>query len=272
MSDDSSRPSSSQVAHEAEDTRANLASTLEQLRYNLRPENVMDEVVSNARAGVASVADNIAGAARQYPIAAMVLATGSALVTSLFAKPSRTGSSPSGRRGPAGLSPALRDRPAPGSTAAAETVRDGVGNVKQRASMAYASTSAQAGDALRSVSRYLPNDGREVRSKLSNLLEEQPLILGVIGLAVGAAIGAALPMSETEDSLMGGTAHRVRETAQDAVRQEYEGIRAAAGEAVDKVRHSASDNLSGFVHDVGASAKSVVDRAGGSLDASQRDI
>ena len=75
MSGDTGRQSSSEVAHEAEDTRANLASTLEQLRNNLRPENVMDEVVFNARIGASTVADNIVGVAKQYPIPSMLIST-----------------------------------------------------------------------------------------------------------------------------------------------------------------------------------------------------
>ena len=73
MSGDTGRQSSSEVAHEAEDTRAHLASTLEQLRNNLRPENVMEEVVSNARIGASTVADNVAAVAKQYPIPAVLI-------------------------------------------------------------------------------------------------------------------------------------------------------------------------------------------------------
>lgn len=113
---------------------------------------------------------------------------------------------------------------------------------------------------MQSVSRYLPSDRSEVKSKLATLFEEQPLVLGAIGLAIGAAIGAALPTTETEDNLMGATAHRLRDTATDAARHEVDGMRAAAGEAIDNVRHSAEDNL-----------KTVVNRAGDTL-AGTRDV
>lgn len=286
MSGDNGRPTSSDVAHEAEDTRANLAHTLDQLRNNLRPENVMEEVVSNARIGAASVADNIAGIAKQYPIPAALVAAGSALLTRFFSQRSG-GTGAAGRdgtdasRGSASRPPLLRNpaafqappsRGGPPSPSIGETlaeVRDSaIGTLsaqgaalRARAATAYGSTSSQAGDAMQNVSRYLPHNRGEVRSKLSNLLEEQPLILGAIGLAIGAAIGAALPITETEDSLMGTTAHRLRETATDAARQEIDGLRAAAGEAVDNVRHAASDNF-----------KTVVDKAGETFAPGSRDV
>lgn len=297
MSGDTGRQSSSEVAHEAEDTRAHLASTLEQLRNNLRPENVMEEVVSNARIGASTVADNVAAVAKQYPIPAVLIAAGSALILRAFAKRSGGGEGsgaaaiargegprPIAARSaptPVARPPQLRNpsvfQPAPGRDPDGDrglgtTLASGGAALKRHAADAYDSTTSQAGDAMQNLSRYLPHDRREVKSKLSNLLEEQPLILGAIGLAVGAAIGAALPMTETEDHLMGSTAHRLRDTAADAARHEIDGLRAAAGEAVDNVRHSASDNLHGFVKDVGDNARTVVDKAGETLAPGSRDV
>ena len=306
MSGDNGRRSSSEVAHEAEDTRANLASTLEQLRNNLRPENVMDEVVFNARIGASTVADSVMGVAKQYPIPSMLIAAGSAMILGLFAK--RSGkSSVTGFEGldtearfraAEGRSsadfvtkraPMLRNptsfAPARGASASSvgeslASARDALtGHVtnqaealKRTASHAYDSTSSQAGDAMQNLSRYIPHDRGEVKSKLSTLLDEQPLILGAIGLAIGAAIGAALPMTETEDSLMGGTAHRLRDTATDAARHEIDGLRVAAGEAVSNVRQSAGDNLHDFVKDVTDNAKTVVGKAGDTIAPGSRDV
>ncbi len=288
MSGDTGRQSSSEVAHEAEDTRANLASTLEQLRTNLQPQNVMEEVVSNARIGAASVADNLVGVAKQYPIPSVLIAAGSALIMRFFSKggdPAPAGVEATGRPAPratgpratAPRPPMLRNpstfQPAPGrGGSAASTLagaRDGIVDslsargaaLRRQAAGAYESTSAQAGEAMQSVTRYLPSDRGEVRSKLATLFDEQPLVLGAIGLAIGAAIGAALPMTETEDSLMGSTAHRFRDSATDAARHEVDEMRAAAGEAIDNVRHSAADNL-----------KTVVGKAGDTLAPGTRDV
>ena len=307
MSGDIGRRSSSEVAHEAEDTRANLASTLEQLRNNLRPENVMDEVVFNARIGASTMADSVMGVAKQYPIPSMLIAAGSAMILGLFAK--RSGKS--SVTGFEGLDTEARFRAAEGRSAAdfvsnegsdaaqSDELRAGEGvlrpprsvkvsrargdaltghvtnqadALKQTASHAYDSTSSQAGDAMQNLSRYIPHDRGEVKSKLSTLLDEQPLILGAIGLAIGAAIGAALPMTETEDSLMGGTAHRLRDTATDAARHEIDGLRVAAGEAVSNVRQSAGDNLHDFVKDVTDNAKTVVGKAGDTIAPGSRDV
>ncbi len=295
---------SSEVAHEAEDTRAHLASTLEQLRNNLKPENVMEEVVSNARVGASAVADNIADVARSYPMAALMITAGAALIMGVASK----GLGRSSSRTPSSRHVAMRDpvrfetapprlsrrtsstSGGPGIAASVTGLRDDVKGyisgqasavsgqldlLKRQANDTYTSSSSKARDAMQNASRYIPYDRSEVKSKLSNLLEEQPLILGAIGLAVGAAIGAALPITQTEDSWMGSTAHSVRQAAQDAARQEVDTLRAAAGQAVDNVKQSAVDhglsteNLNDLVRDVGSHAKTAVNQVGGSLDASK---
>lgn len=239
MSADNGRQSSREVADEAEGTRAHLATTLEQLRTNLKPENVMDEVVSNARVGASSMADSLLDSAKRYPLPAMLVAAGSAMLLRAF------GNDDTARDGTAAKrSPTLRDPAAfpPGRDAEGPFGVPPRGDASGRMLSAKAPTSSSVGGAMRSPSRYIPRAGAETRSKLSNLLEEQPLILGAIGLAIGAAIGAALPMTETEDNLMGGTAHQLRQSAQDAARQEVEGLRTAAVDVVDSVKKAVTDH------------------------------
>ena len=44
-------------------------------------------------------------------------------------------------------------------------------------------------------------------------MREQPLVVGAVIIAIGAAIGAALPSTRKEDELMGKTRDRLREKA-----------------------------------------------------------
>lgn len=60
---------------------------------------------------------------------------------------------------------------------------------------------------------HMPEVGRRVQDAMSDLFTQQPLLLGAVGLAIGAGIAASMPASETEDRLMGGTADTVRQSA-----------------------------------------------------------
>lgn len=50
-----------------------------------------------------------------------------------------------------------------------------------------------------------------------SFLKEQPLVLAGLGLAVGAALGAFLPATETEDRLIGDVGEELKERAREAV-------------------------------------------------------
>lgn len=67
---------------------------------------------------------------------------------------------------------------------------------KQALGDAYGWASDNAGRALPRAARYVPD-----QRTLQNLLEERPLVLGAIGLGLGAIIGMMLP-----SRLMGGSA------------------------------------------------------------------
>lgn len=62
---------------------------------------------------------------------------------------------------------------------------------------------------------------RTTRS-FSDMVEEQPLVLGAIGLALGALVGAMLPRTRMEDEYMGETRDQLREAISEQTGQLYE--------------------------------------------------
>jgi hypothetical protein len=74
---------------------------------------------------------------------------------------------------------------------------------------------------------------RQAQGGYQRLLDEQPLVLGALGLAAGLALGYALPATRREDELLGGTRdqlmYKAKETGQ------------AYGEKAQRVAQSAMD-------------------------------
>ena len=54
---------------------------------------------------------------------------------------------------------------------------------------------------------------RSAQDALADLFARQPLMLGAVGVAIGAAIAASLPVSQSENQLMGDTADAVKDQA-----------------------------------------------------------
>jgi hypothetical protein len=95
--------------------------------------------------------------------------------------------------------------------------------------------SARARQTGASARRY----GRRAQEGFLHTLHEQPLVLGAIGLAVGAALGSVLPSTEREDRLMGDSRDRLKRRATEAGREQLDKAGAAAGAAYDAARDEA---------------------------------
>lgn len=94
----------------------------------------------------------------------------------------------------------------------------GIGNrVSHFAHDAAAGVEGFAGDAQAQGRRLAQDAGRQVRraeQTFESTLRDNPLAVGAVALAVGAAIGLALPNTETEDEWMGAAKDRLFDRAE----------------------------------------------------------
>jgi hypothetical protein len=108
-----------------------------------------------------------------------------------------------------------------------------VGDMGARARERMAHAGHDLSERAGQTGAYARQYGYQARQGLRHTLNEQPLVLGAIGLAVGAALGAILPRSEREDRLMGGASDRLKEQAEELSREELAKAKAAARSAYD---------------------------------------
>jgi hypothetical protein len=113
------------------------------------------------------------------------------------------------------------------------------------------------------VGRVLPRKEtlRQAQSSLSDLLERQPLVLGAVGLAIGATVAGALTKSSLEDEWVGELS--------DALKAD---LKERAGAVSQSVRE-ASDTLKAELADAGAEYADRVQQAGrDALDAGRETL
>jgi len=102
---------------------------------------------------------------------------------------------------------------------------------------------------------------RQVQSSLSDLLERQPLVLGAVGLAIGATVAGALAKSSLEDEWVGDLS--------DGLKAD---LKERAGAVSQSVRE-ASDTLKAEFGDAGAEYADRVQQAGrDALDAGREKL
>jgi hypothetical protein len=253
--------SSEQLEREAERTRADLSATLDELRGRMTPGQVFDEVMEYAREGtVGDFARNLRRQVGNNPVPAALAGIGLAWLMMSAGRATHRGPSAAGTTDDwsAGARTIhdVRDNVADAASSVADTARravdgvrdtvsDAAGTVKETASAAasrLSETAKVAGAAFGNVAH-------EAQSRVSSAAStgrgwlsaaaEQPLVLAGIGIAIGAALGAALPVTETENKVMGEKADELKERVGEMAAEQYEKAEEAAGSVYDHVKKEA---------------------------------
>jgi len=119
----------------------------------------------------------------------------------------------------------------------ASTTGNALESVKGAANSAYGTLTDKAGQAYSSVNDYAHTAyekageySHQAREKYDYYIEENPLAVGAVALAVGAAVGLALPATRYEQEYLGEYSQQVLDRAQTA-----------AGDLVDRVKEVASE-------------------------------
>jgi Protein of unknown function (DUF3618) len=122
------------------------------------------------------------------------------------------------------------------ASAATESIRDAAGSVADSVRGAAAAVTDQVAGSGQEMHARAGELGDQAHHGVTWLMREQPLVLGAIGVALGAAVGALLPGTEAEDRLMGQTRDAVADRVQATAKQGYDRLKDTAGEHVDRAK------------------------------------
>lgn len=101
------------------------------------------------------------------------------------------------------------------------------------------------GGSMSSAGRSTLDTGAQLNDAILKHFKDQPLVGGALAFAVGAAIGAALPHTRTEDEALGPMADSVKSRVSEEVSKTADHAGQVASDVYDKAVSVASD-----VHDV----------------------
>lgn len=118
---------------------------------------------------------------------------------------------------------------------------DTAGSMAEDVGATARAAAERAGELGRGAREQAGRLGDSAQQGLGWLLREQPLVLGALGLALGAAVGAVLPGTRTEDRLMGETSDAAAEEAKAAARQVSGRAQKAAGEHLERAKSAVGE-------------------------------
>lgn len=198
----------SRLAREANEIRADLDRTLDALERKFSPGQLLDRSLGYIREHGSELTRNVGDSVKRNPVPALMTAAG---VIWLISSTLSSGKATAGQSAPARRHGSrLRDR--------AEGMHEEVHAWRDRASDTVSHNVTDAMDAARERTGLVQN-------RVETLLEEQPLVLGTLAVAIGALIGAMLPSTQYENRTVGQVRDRTLAKAKQVGERQYENLR-----------------------------------------------
>lgn len=271
--------SAQDAEREVEASRARLDETVDALKEKLTPGQVFDEMSrSFAGSSGGELFSNLGSQIRTNPLPLALIGAGVALLamkspaTSWSGDPTRIAD----ETGQSGLADGLAHAASIGKDKVQDAA-ERVGDVTSALAGKVGHALGQAGEGARSgagaAADTLSQYGHKASSGFQDLLQREPLIVAAFGLAVGAAIGAALPPSALEDKVLGSVRDGVVERGQDIAAEGMAAVKAAADDVavgVTNILKSDEGDDRSLGEKVGQAAQAAVEAVGQRLDESKR--
>ena len=183
-------------------TRGDMNATLTAIEQRLTPGQLVDQGLDYIRnSGANEFVSNLGGSVKNNPVPVALMGIGMAWLMA------------TGNRRPSHLERSGSESTGPGMM---QRASEGVASAKDRLSQTTQSARehvGQLGQSARSQVERVRHQAERMRSGYDSMVRDQPLVLGAIGLAVGAMLAAALPRTREEDRLMGEASDRLTEKA-----------------------------------------------------------
>jgi len=264
---------------EADAARDRLEYSLNELRGRLTPGRMIDEALDFSRDGkISEFVRNFGGQVKSNPLPVALVGAGLAWLMLGRGGSSRHGNGDIESRyraageaysslDPEAYETSLKDKASHAAAEAAKAADAAFNNATETAAEAYKGATksvSHMADRMGRTAEEMADRAADMRRKtsqnLSHMVDEYPLVPGLVGLALGAVVGSILPGTQTEDRLAGDVSKELKreakremseqaDKAMDAAERTYdsavkEGQRAAseAGRASpDTEKASASD-------------------------------
>ena len=229
------------LEREIDETRADLGETVDALARKFSPGELLDRSLNVVKEHGGDLAVNLRDAVKQNPLALLLTGVGLAwLMSSSSHDPSErwtgetSGSLSHARQRLSGTGEQLKGTVAE----TGEQLKGAVAGARERISGARASVTESVSYTAASTKA----QATRARDSFNNLLHEEPLIAGVVGIAVGALLGAALPRTEVEDRYAGNTSDTMKGELKAKARESYEQARDKAEKASGAVGQALSES------------------------------
>jgi ElaB/YqjD/DUF883 family membrane-anchored ribosome-binding protein len=207
-----SRKDPEQLEHEIDRQRDHIGELVQALEGKLSPGELLSSVMRHSKDGGGEFVSNLTQTVKANPVPTLLAAAGLAWLASA-------------QRHPQASTTTAHTGAATGATSGTGTGSD----LRERVSGKVSGAKAHMGHARERIGEGAHGAMDSVRSGAQrandgfhHMLEDNPMAVGAIGIAVGAMLGSLLPATRKENELMGGTRDRLADKARETVQKGFD--------------------------------------------------
>jgi gas vesicle protein len=116
-----------------------------------------------------------------------------------------------------------------------------VGNVVSQAQETASSVANQTQEAVGYVADQAQYQAQRLEDRFQRALQQNPLGVGAVALAIGTAVGFSLPQTERENELLGEARDSLIDRAQEVAQDTLEKVQQVAGDVMDQAQTTAQE-------------------------------
>lgn len=227
-----------QLEREADSARSAVEGTLAELERRLSPGEMLDRVMDMVKRHGGEFGENLLTQVRSNPTATIVAGVGVAWLMAASKRPPPQRPAHVDRANGSMFDRASSAADSIHSTASATA--DSLHRTAEHAYDATADAAQRAADATRHAADRMATASRTGMRGIADgydyLCREQPLVLGAIAIAAGAALGALLRPTPLEDELLGDVGEAARSRLRSEAEARTDDLRTTAESVVETVR------------------------------------
>lgn len=203
-----------EIMREINATRDEMDETLSAIEHRLTPGQLVDQGLDYLKnSGAREYASNLGASLKTHPLPATLTGIGLAWLMAVGNRPAQSYES---------SGPSIGER--------MQSTRETVGSKVQSAK-----------DSLYSAKDSISSGMQSTRESWDSIVQDNPLVLGAVGLALGAVVAALAPRTRTEDQLMGQARDDLVDKAKQAGAQKMEQVKEQARQTVGEIKDAATD-------------------------------
>ena len=223
----------STLEREIDQQRAEIGNIVHALESKLSPGQMIDTALGYAKGGGGEFLHNLSDTVKANPVPTLL--TGIGLVWLMAGQNRRPDYSAHASSGPS-MTDKLAAK-ASGLKQQGTGIKEKADQMSHDASSSLGSARHRVSDSSRQAAESLKHTADRARGGFSQLLNEQPLALGAMGIALGALLAATVPPTRREDELMGQKSDELTGKLKHKAREGYEMASAEGEHLASQVKH-----------------------------------